>query len=252
MAKRPIRRSEIKVNVRQLDATIGPDIKPVTDFLVSAGGKIISCKFNEHELAFIDKNPISSIGGALCAALALTSTVGMPGALNGIGDATRHCLLGACMAKLLGVGTATTILNNHEIGQNNPYDANNNQVALKIGTSGALNLWGACQDAASNGSLQFKGSPSPSNTSNTSGRSSSATGAANSSGSNTGAGREGNGGNGGGGNVNDGRGGGNQGGGNQNNGNQSGGNREGGNEGERGGGNEGGMGIEGGFDGRLG
>lgn len=161
MAKKPIRSTEIKVNVRQLEKTIGPDIKPVTDFLIDVGGKIISVKFNEHERAFIEKNPISSVAGALCAALALTSTISLPGTLNGEGDAMRHCLLGACMAKLLGTGTASTILNNHEIGQNNPYDANNNEVALNIGTSGALNLWGACQEASKNGKLQYSGSQKP-------------------------------------------------------------------------------------------
>jgi hypothetical protein len=150
----------IQISVVEVHSIIGDTIKPIIDYFIEKGSSIIGVELNEKEKAYIAQNPAPSIGWAFCAVGAMLSTDHIPGSLDGKGDAMRHCLWGACMAKILGTPTASLMLSNHEFGQSSNYDAHNNEVALRIGSSGALNLWGACITAAENGALQYAGSPS--------------------------------------------------------------------------------------------
>lgn len=217
--------TKIQVSVVEIGTIIGSSIDPIITYFINKGVDIIGVEVNEKEKNFIEKNPYPSVGWAFCAMGAILLTDRMSGTVDGEGDAMRHCLWGACMAKILGKETATTMLVNHEFGQTNSYDANNNRIAVIIGSSEVANILAACQEAAKDGRLQYDGSPNlpatnPSKPEKPSSNS------------------------GGGGNRNDGDRGdrGNQGGGRRDGGSQGGGNQDGGNQrgGHQGGGNQGG------------
>ncbi|NIJ46611.1 hypothetical protein FHR24_003101 [Wenyingzhuangia heitensis] len=149
-------KDKIKVKHSELEKTIGIDIKPITSHYLKKGIEYSNVSINAKEKKFIEQQPYPSIYWAFCAVGALIGTENMEGTMDGKADAMRHCLWGACMAKFVGGHTARIMLDNHEYGREDLYDNYNNDIAVRIGLSGKINLWNECKEALKTGKLKYK------------------------------------------------------------------------------------------------
>lgn len=121
-------------------------------------------RLNPSEKDFVRQHPIDSVVvayTAIGAELRAASNYSSSTLRDGEGDAVRHCYWAASMVQKVGKATAQTVLANHERDLNQPYDSANNAVGVAIGTTVTGDPWAACQAAAKDGRLQYKGAPPP-------------------------------------------------------------------------------------------